>query len=160
MLAQFHPHAARHRLDVALQVGDVLLWANGVPQDPNFIAACLRVTARTEPDGRWIARIEPTRALVPAEYVWAVSHAGVADLLRREAPKSLVDPKPDETTRREAPQMARVLPVLRQLYPPDGIPPATVKLKEVCSAVDRFFFAGNQRMVSRRVISIAAKRSK
>jgi hypothetical protein len=156
MLVQFQPpHAARHRLDMALRAEEVLLWANGVPQDPNFIAAHLRVAARTEPDGRWIACIEPTRALVPGEYVWAVSRAGVVDLMRREAPKSRVDLKP-----REGPQISRLWPVLRDLYPPDGIPSAKVKTNEVCAAVERIFEAREQKLVSRKVISIAIGRSK
>jgi hypothetical protein len=155
MLAQFQPHAARHRLDVALQAGDVRLWVNDTVVDPNFIATHLRVAARTEPDGRWIARIEPTRALVPADYVWAVSRTGVADLLRREAPKSHVDLKP-----REGPQISRLWPVLRDLYPPDGIPSAKVKTNEVCAAVDRIFETRKQKLVSRKVISIAIGRSK
>ncbi len=153
MLAQFEPHAARHRLDVALKAREVCLWANGVLRRSNFIADCLRVAARTGPDGRWIAYIEPTRALVLAEYGWAVSRAEVVDLLRR-SPRSHVEPQP-----RDGPQMKRVLPVFRDLYPPDADPPAKVKTNEVCAAVDRVFEADKEKLVSRRVISIAIKRS-
>jgi hypothetical protein len=154
MLAQIPPHAARHQLDMALRAGDVRLWANDVLQDPNFIAACLLVAARAEPDGRWIACIEPTRALELAEYVWVVSHAEVVDLLRREAPKRV------DVQLREGPQMTRLRPVLHDLYPPDGMPPAEVKTNDVCAAVDRVFEARKQKLVSRKVISIAIGRSK
>ena len=93
MLAQLQPHAARHRLDVALQAGEVRLWDNDTVVDLNFIATHLRVAARTEPDGRWIACIEPTKALERVEYIWTVSRAEVVNLLHREAPRSPVDLK-------------------------------------------------------------------
>jgi hypothetical protein len=86
LVERLQPHAARHRLEEALLTNEVRLWVNDkdgvmVVVDVNFIASHLRVAARTEPDGRWIARIEPTRALVPAEYTWEMDRAEVEGLV-------------------------------------------------------------------------------
>jgi hypothetical protein len=95
ILAQFQPHAARERFDEAIRAGEVRLRVNGNVVNPDFFVTHLRVAARTEPDGRWFADIKPTRALVPGEYVWAVSRAEVGKILHQEVAKSdSPDPPP------------------------------------------------------------------
>jgi hypothetical protein len=81
--AILEPHAARKRLELAIQTGEVRLWCNDKAVDPNFFETCLRIAARTESDGRWIADIEPTRALAPGEYVWTISRAELKNLSAR-----------------------------------------------------------------------------
>ena len=147
MLAQFQPHAARHRLDVALQAGEVRLRVNGTVVDPNFITACLRVAARTEPDGRWIAYIEATRALVPGEYAWTVSRAEVADLLH-------------PPRRVQGSQTSRLLPLLRELYPPDGMPPTSDPTNVVMRRVLDEYQARGWGKVSREAVEKAIGRGR
>lgn len=86
LAGQQPPYLARHRFEEAILTNAVRLWVNDekgvmVAVNPNFIASSLRVAARTEPDGRWSARIEPTKALVPGEYIWRVTRAEVEALL-------------------------------------------------------------------------------
>jgi hypothetical protein len=94
LAAQLQPHVARHRLNEAVLTNEVRLWVNDsegamVVVNPNFIATHLRVAAQTEPDGRWIAYIAPTKALVPMKYIWEVDRAEIENLLGKTA-----EPKP------------------------------------------------------------------
>jgi hypothetical protein len=69
--------------------------------------------------------------------------------------------KPDETTgNKNGPQMARLLPVLRDLYPPDGLPPTELKPKAVHTAVAEIYKRHGWGEVSRRSLARAVKRSK
>jgi hypothetical protein len=79
------PHAASERLNLAIRTDEICLWVNDKKVDANFFATSLRIAARVESDGRWVADIEPTRALKPGEYVWTVSRAAVENLLQKEA---------------------------------------------------------------------------
>jgi hypothetical protein len=129
MLAQFQPHAARERLDVAIRANEVSLRGNGEVMDPNFFATHLRVAARTEPDGRWISRIEPTAALVPGEYIWTVSRAEIVNLLHQ--PPHVEKRKPAESAASEPAITKEALArqLIQKLYkrPPHEIPKKEAK---------------------------------
>jgi hypothetical protein len=96
MLPRFEPHAARVRLDTGIQANEVRLWCDDALISPDFFSAMLRVAARPEADGRWIAWIEATRALQKPEkeYVWTMSRAEIVERLLRKVqakPCALLD---------------------------------------------------------------------
>lgn len=130
LAARLQPHAARHRLEEALLTNEARLWVNGTVVDVNFIASHLRVAARTEPDGRWTAHIEPTRALVSAEYIWEMSLAEVEGLVG--APQSGETPEPATTKEGLAGQIIQAL----FGHPPHEIPKSKAKTGTVCTKVN------------------------
>ena len=123
---------------------EVRLWVNDpegimVVVDVNFIASSLRVAAQTEPDGRWIAYIAPTKALVPMKYIWEVARAEIEDLLGKTAePKpelaigAVATPEPAITKE----ELARR--IIQDLYgrPPHEIPKSEAKTGTVRTRVN------------------------
>jgi hypothetical protein len=95
MRPRFEPHAASARLNQAIIANEIRLRCTEKVGDkvidnvidPNIYETHLRVAARQEPDGRWVGRIEPTKALVPSERLWTMSRAEVESLLQESRTK-------------------------------------------------------------------------
>jgi hypothetical protein len=61
---------------------------------------------------------------------------------------------------REGKQMTRLLPILRELYPPNGLPPDSVKTVTVMQAVLKKYKERGWGTVSRETIEKALKRGR
>lgn len=90
------PHDAAARLNKAITIDDIRLWANDHVVDPNFFVRHLLIAAKRV-DRRWTAELQ-MRAAVTGFYetAWTMSRSEVTDLLAKTKPQKHAGGRPPE----------------------------------------------------------------
>jgi hypothetical protein len=121
---------------------------------PEQLAAMQRIMAKHSPEER--AKLDMMHERL--DHAIAVSAGLIPPPWAEKLLKPATEPKGKPKRTRKGKQMSRLLPVLRDLYPPDGMPPDHVKTVKVVQTVLDEYKARKMGEVSRDVIERAIGR--